>query len=218
MWRNSVVPIYKKVDRDSGDNYISISLTCVCCRLMEAELTAARTLVNNAQENETEASLLTKNVKQQFMELAELMGEGAMDLVKKKEEAAKQLQMKAIELDQANTKYEVLQHQFLLMEHSYNENLNKIKELEHTLGMEETEKQRELRKKEKLERDLKQAKDENDTQTSEILIMRSTIESLKSDLSKQQQQAKENKSQKTFPMTGVLKCKKHHARKHPDFF
>ena len=59
---------------------------------------------------------------------------------------------------------------------------------------EDNEKQRELRKKEKLERDLKQAKDENDNHVLETSNLRNTTETLKADLAKQTQQFRENKA------------------------
>lgn len=132
------------------------------------------------------------------MELAELMGDGSgaaqtIDLMKKKEETAKRLQMKAIELEQANSKNEALQAQINALEFYYNDCQNKIKELEASLVVEDNEKQRELRKKEKLERDLKQAKDENDNHVLETTNLRANVETLRADLAKQTQQFRENK-------------------------
>lgn len=53
-----------------------------------------------------------------------------IDLMKKKEETAKRLQMKAIELEQANSKNEALQAQINALEFYYNDCQNKIKEVE----------------------------------------------------------------------------------------
>lgn len=65
--------------------------------------------------------------------------------------------------------------------------------MEASLVVEDNEKQRELRKKEKLERDLKQAKDENDNHVLETTNLRANVETLRADLAKQTQQFRENK-------------------------
>lgn len=170
---------------------------------LKKEIEKAWKMVDAAHEKETRARETIQSLKQEISNLSKLVEQGAgltmgqehsvnellklkEDLTKDRDEQLQEISRLREELSDANTKQAEL-------EQKRTEADEKIQELNQDIQMRSNEAQRESRKKDKLERELKQSKADLDAKNSEIKTMNQTLEKLKGENAKLEQQLKEQR-------------------------
>ncbi|KAK3094779.1 hypothetical protein FSP39_006145 [Pinctada imbricata] len=156
-----------------------------------------------AYEKETRARETIQQLKMEIANLSKLVEQGAgltmgqehsvNELLKMKEELTKERDEQLTEIVKLREQMAQTSAAQQKIEQDRRECEEKIQELNQEIQMKNNEAQRESRKKDKMERELKQAKADLDAKTGEIKNMQSQMGRYKEDISKLEQSMKEQK-------------------------
>lgn len=156
-----------------------------------------------AYEKETRARETIQQLKMEIANLSKLVEQGAgltmgqehsvNELLKMKEELTKERDEQLNDIVKLRESLAQATSQQQKLESDKKECEEKIQELNQEIQVKNNEAQRESRKKDKMERELKQAKADLDAKTGEIKNLQGRVENYKSDISKLEQQMKEQK-------------------------
>ncbi|XP_064630786.1 cilia- and flagella-associated protein 58-like [Lineus longissimus] len=170
---------------------------------LKKEIEKAWKMVDAAHEKETRARETIQSLKLEISNLSKLVEQGAgltmgqehsvNELLKIKEELTKERDDQLVEIVKLRENVANAQQQQANLEQAKEEANLKISELTQDIQVRSNEAQREGRKKEKIDRELKQAKADMDAKGSEIKSMAFSIERYKQDVSKLEQSLKEQR-------------------------
>ncbi|XP_048747175.1 cilia- and flagella-associated protein 58-like [Ostrea edulis] len=156
-----------------------------------------------AYEKETRARETIQQLKMEIANLSKLVEQGAgltmgqehsvNELLKMKEELTKERDEQLNDIVKLRESLAQATSQEQKLEADKKECEEKIQELNQEIQVKNNEAQRESRKKDKMERELKQAKADLDAKTGEIKNLQGRIDNYKGDISKLEQQMKEQK-------------------------
>ncbi|KAK7469781.1 hypothetical protein BaRGS_00036208 [Batillaria attramentaria] len=183
---------------------------------LKKEIEKAWKMVDAAHEKETRARETIQSLKQEISNLSKLVEQGAgltmgqehsvnellkmkEDLTKERDDQLAEISRLREQLSEANTAQQKLEQDKADAE-------EKIQELNQDIQVRSNEAQREGRKKDKLERELKQSKADLDAKSSEIKTMSAQIEKFKQDITRLEQQLKEQRvlNERALKDTDVL--------------
>lgn len=170
---------------------------------LKKEIEKAWKMVDSAHEKETRARETIQSLKLEISNLSKLVEQGAGltmgqehsvgELLKIKEDLTNERDECLAEIVKYREQTTQAQDQAAQLEQDSEDTKIKISELSQDIQVRNNEAQRELRKKEKLERELKQSRADLDTRTTEIKSMTLQIEKYKGDVTKLEQQLKEQR-------------------------
>ncbi|KAL5022872.1 hypothetical protein ScPMuIL_002027 [Solemya velum] len=170
---------------------------------LKKEIEKAWKMVDAAHEKETRARETIQSLKMEIANLSKLVEQGAgltmgqehsvNELLKIKEELTRERDDQLQEIVKLREQMAQVGDQQSALEHAKNEAEEKVQELSQDIQMRNNEAQRETRKKDKMERELKQCKSDLENKNGEIKSMQGQIERYKQDMIKLEQQLKEQR-------------------------
>ncbi|XP_046376534.1 cilia- and flagella-associated protein 58-like [Haliotis rufescens] len=186
---------------------------------LKKEIEKAWKMVDAAHEKETRARETIQSLKMEISNLSKLVEQGAgltmgqehsvNELLKIKEELTKERDEQLQEITKLREQLAESTNQQGTLEQERANAEEKIQEISQDIQVRNNEAQREARKKDKLERELKQTKADLDGKASEIKGMAGQIERFKQDISKLEMQLKE---QRVFNERSLKDSEVMHAR------
>ncbi|XP_071090253.1 cilia- and flagella-associated protein 58-like [Haliotis cracherodii] len=186
---------------------------------LKKEIEKAWKMVDAAHEKETRARETIQSLKMEISNLSKLVEQGAgltmgqehsvNELLKIKEELTKERDEQLQEITKLREQLAESTSQQGTLEQERANAEEKIQEISQDIQVRNNEAQREARKKDKLERELKQTKADLDGKASEIKAMTGQIERFKQDISKLEMQLKE---QRVFNERSLKDSEVMHAR------
>ncbi|CAH8848679.1 unnamed protein product [Trichobilharzia szidati] len=169
---------------------------------LKREIEQAWKMVDAAADRETKARETIKKLKEEIASLSKLLEQGGVGVVgpeslaelqKQKEKLIKERDENYVDNQKLKEQIEETRSRIVVYQNELLEAQNKISELTIDIQNKNVEAQRELRKKERMERDLKQVRAEVEAKMEEISLTSATVEKLKEELRTKEE---ENRSAK----------------------
>lgn len=170
---------------------------------LKKEIDKAWKMLEKAHKNEETAKETIQALKAEIANLSKLVEQGAgltigqehsvNELLKIKEELTKERDEQLQDIVRLRELLAETEGEQKRLEQSETDAQAKIQELTQDIQMRNNEAQREARRKDKMERELKQSKADLDTRQSEIKNLQSSVERYKADVTKLEQQLKEQR-------------------------
>jgi len=170
---------------------------------LKKEIEKAWKMVDAAHEKETRARETIQSLKLEIANLTKLVEQGAgltmgqdhsvQELLKIKDELTKERDEKLSEIVKLREELTTASDELGKAEGERTEAMMRISELKEDIQVRSNEAQREQRKKEKLERELKQVSAENESKSAELKAKQSQVQRGQEEISRLEQQLKEHR-------------------------
>ncbi|XP_067934774.1 cilia- and flagella-associated protein 58-like [Watersipora subatra] len=170
---------------------------------LKKEIEKAWKMVDAAHDKETRAKDTIQSLKQEIANLSKLVEQGAgltmgqehsvNELLKVKEELTKERDEQLTEIVKLREQMAQAEAEQSKLEEAQEEAKQKIQELTQDIQMRNNEAQRESRRRDKMEKELKQAKADHEAKSNDVKNLVSAIDRYKADVNKLEQQLKEQR-------------------------